>query len=439
MTTTTKRRDDGEEKTTTTTKKTKEESEASVYAGVKLSRVLVKMRNINPLFVEAVHEYWVQKRVRRGHIPLMKEFDPAILMLSHPTVKRHPKATNDRVGYRKLRRLRYDLERARNMLELVRQRERTKLQLVEHAQALFAARPRAASLRDCDEKALARMYSPTPGGADSPVARTASLPSLSPSPPATQPGSDSDEPAASASSQRLAPTLSQLAIGAVAHSSDSSDSESDADGEEEEDEEEEEKEEENEEEDAKTLVTGTGGVLRPPEEAAPFLRLYAAVDRETRRRQQHEEDEEDDEDEEEETEKEEEEGSTSTEEPPQPQRRVIEVNLALRTEPEDAFVPPPRGNSWVVGSTDCAAALPVCVRRLSAKQRALYEEQQQEEEQKQRGRARRATVLFPVNSGAAVQTGALPPPQVVKPTNRAILLAIADRLHDPRSSALSSS
>ena len=407
----------------------KQQSEASVYAGVKLSRVLVKMRNINPLFVEAVHEYWVQKRVRRGHIPLMKEFDPAILMLSHPTVRRHPKAANDRVGYRKLRRLRYDLERARNMLELVRQRERTKLLLVDNARerfeaALALARAQrlssAAPLPACDEKALARMYSPTPGAHDSPITRTLSLPTLAPSPP-LPPGA--------------APALSQLVFGSLAHSSDSSSDEDD----EEEDNDEDENEEEDEEDGCECIKPSavTTGILRPPEEAAPFLRLYAAVDREARRRRG------DSDGEDEDTE-----GAESAAELPQPQRRIIEVDLALRTEPEEPLVPPPRGNSWVVGRSDYAAALPVCVKRLSAKQRALYEQQQQEEEgeeemegkgkRKRRG-GRTTTVLFPINSGATVQTGELPPPQVVKPTNRAILLAIAERLHGPKPSALSPS
>jgi len=152
------------------------------------------------------------------------------------------------------------------------------------------------------------------------------------------------------------------------------------------------------------------GVKRVAEVPAPFLRLYFG-------RQNDDDDEDDDS-----------RSKAAADERyrlprKQPQKCVIEVNPALRTEPEDAFVPPPRGDSWVVGTTRYSSALPVCTKRLSSRQRAVYEKQQDNASGKP------ITVLFPVKTDAVLQTGALPQPLVVKPTNKHILLSIIDRLH----------
>ena len=401
-----------------------------MYAGVKLSRVLVKMRNVNPLLVEAVHEYWVQKRIKRGHIPLMKEFDPAILMLSHPTIKRHPKATNDRTGYKKLRRLRYDLERARNMLELVRQRERAKLCLIENAERQFDVCVEAAR-RMAKEQGSAQQPAQAPQPAEERNKEEASLysPSVSPVPPfavaavracpsprllpLSQTPSDSEDsnsPTTGVPEKRV--PLSQLTTSTVADSSVDEEHSSASSSEEQE---EDDKDSDAEEDDTTTTTTAepaapptttAKAAKRPPRLPAPFLRLYVHAEEEK------DEDEGADEDD----------GAAADDER-EPQRRVVEVNNALFVGPDDVLVPPPRGSSWVVGLSAHASALPVDTARLSAKQRAAAEQQRSQHPQQA------VAVLFPVNSDAQVQTGELPPPFTVKPTSNRTLLAVVERLH----------
>jgi hypothetical protein len=98
---------------------------------VKVSRVLAKMRNIPTKYVEAVFPYWVQKRVSRGHLPLLKMFDPSVMMLTRPTIIHNPRIHNDGTSYEKMISLRFDLERVRNALEVIIRRERAKLEQVE--------------------------------------------------------------------------------------------------------------------------------------------------------------------------------------------------------------------------------------------------------------------------------------------------------------------
>jgi len=417
--------------------------EADVYAGVKLSRVLVKMRNIDPRFVEAVHDYWVQKRIKRGHIPLMKEFDPSILMLSHPAIKRHPKATNDKAGYKKLRRLRYDMERTRNMLEVVRQRERMKLSLVENAQQQFDVNMKAA--RRFALSSLKRVkQSPSPTSDDEhSLLQELLMPTQSPSPClslSSQPCSDSEDLSPTMpqfSDKRMLP-LSQLSTGITTQSDPEGDDDEDNaesafsdgnDGGEDDssgsnsnnvddgdvfDSENSDFTEERKAASAAKSKQTTKGVKRSAEVPAPFLRLYFDSHESTVRSRSK--------------------SGHRVSANKQPQRSVIEVNPALRTELEDDFVPPPRGETWIVGTSNHSSALPVYTKRLSAKQRALCEKQQQ-----QNASTRMAvTVLFPVNSGTVPQTGALPQPLVVKPTNKHILLSIVDRLHKLKHPAPSS-
>lgn len=131
-------------------KPTEEETQNQPYAGVKVSRVYAKTPGIAKEAVNAVHAYWVGKRRARGDVPLLRQFDPAVMMLTRPVVKHHPKHTNDRLGLRKLQRLRYDFERTRNVLEVVRQREALKLALVAQAEAHAALAARTPLQRRLD-------------------------------------------------------------------------------------------------------------------------------------------------------------------------------------------------------------------------------------------------------------------------------------------------
>jgi len=127
--------------TSTTTEKTAPEGEPAEknipYAGVKLSRVYAMTHGVDKDAVDAVHDYWVSKRRKRGDVPLLKQFDPTVIMLNRPVVKHHPKHTNDKLGLKKLYRLRYDFERTRNILEIVRQREALKLSQVKDEEMFF--------------------------------------------------------------------------------------------------------------------------------------------------------------------------------------------------------------------------------------------------------------------------------------------------------------
>ena len=107
------------------------------YAGVRLARVYTMTHGIDKETVDAVHDYWVAKRQKRGDVPLLKQFDPTVIMLNRPVVKHHPKHTNDKLGLKKLYRLRYDFERTRNIFEILRQREATKLAIVKDQEAYY--------------------------------------------------------------------------------------------------------------------------------------------------------------------------------------------------------------------------------------------------------------------------------------------------------------
>eukprot|EP00727_Mastigamoeba_balamuthi_P013321 m51a1_g8611 hypothetical protein (1980) ;mRNA; f:617-8898 len=113
--------------------RSQEQAAAQAYQGVKLRKMLGKIPGVPSQFIEGVFPYWVAKRTARNHLPLLKRFDPSIVIRHHSALEKKKKknrVVDDNEALAKMQTMRFDIERVRNLLEVVLRRERTKLEIV---------------------------------------------------------------------------------------------------------------------------------------------------------------------------------------------------------------------------------------------------------------------------------------------------------------------
>jgi hypothetical protein len=84
--------------------------------------------------VAPVYDYWLEKRRSRSGNPLVKKFHKNVVFgprfLSSPSQKKASQKAGPQENLMRMRQLRRDLEKCRILLELIKKRERIKLDLI---------------------------------------------------------------------------------------------------------------------------------------------------------------------------------------------------------------------------------------------------------------------------------------------------------------------